>query len=238
MKNKLARQSSDSLLDHIFAPFTQADSTVTRKYGGTGLGLTICHRLVSMMGGKIWFASNSGLGSQFYFIIPLSVAPPADTTLKITGENNTLARNVEAMNAESGRQHLRILLAEDNRVNQVVAQRLLEKMGHSVVLANNGKEALSLLERHPFDLVLMDVQMPELDGLETTVQIRCREKRLSAAPMPIIAMTAHAMKGDRERCLASGMDGYISKPVTTSELAEAIRRLPGGGNSESSEHHT
>ncbi len=130
MKNKLARQSSDSLLDHIFAPFTQADSTVTRKYGGTGLGLTICHRLVSMMGGKIWFASNSGLGSQFYFIIPLSVAPPADTTLKITGENNTLARNVEAMNAESGRRHLRILLAEDNRVNQVVAQRLLEKMGH------------------------------------------------------------------------------------------------------------
>lgn len=118
-------------------------------------------------------------------------------------------------------QRLRILLAEDNRVNQRLAVRLLERCGHQVVVAEHGKEALALLERHRFDLVLMDVQMPEMDGFEATAAIRAKEKR-DGGRLPIIAMTALTMKGDRERCLASGMDGYVLKPIRTKELFSTI----------------
>jgi PAS domain S-box-containing protein len=212
----------------IFSPFTQADNSTTRKYGGTGLGLTICARLVSMMGGKIWVLSEVGSGSQFHFTvqmkelagdaeqsITLPIATKADAPLK-----SPIAGPMVPPESISS---LRVLLAEDNRVNQVVASRMLEKMGHTVVIVANGKQALSLFAKESFDLILMDVQMPEMDGFIATRKIRESEEHCSSrAPIPIIAMTAHAMTGDRERCLDGGMDGYISKPITSTDLEKAI----------------
>ena len=337
----------------IFAPFTQADSSMTRKYGGTGLGLTISARIVALMGGRIWFESEVGRGTQFHFTVPFKAlrsqsqsgtSTPADalrgvkalivddnatsrkilrslltscgmrigeassgsaaltelslaqrdgdfyqllltdshmpdmnglalveqvrglpafsslpvlmltsaaherdqergknlciasflvkpvrkaellaSLLKATGGDYTVSP--PAMIAEPHHTpptgSLHILLVDDNRVNQTVALRLLEKLGHSAVLANNGKEALALLAVESFDLVLMDLQMPEMDGLSATKCIRAQEQA-SDAHLPIIAMTAHAMKGDRERCLAAGMDKYVSKPVQVRELRDAI----------------
>jgi signal transduction histidine kinase/ligand-binding sensor domain-containing protein/CheY-like chemotaxis protein/HPt (histidine-containing phosphotransfer) domain-containing protein len=199
----------------IFSPFTQADSSTTRKFGGTGLGLTISARLVSMMGGKIWLESEAGKGARFCFTAHFGYIS--------AGLASTVAKPLLGFPSEtsvSGRS-LRILLAEDNLVNQAVATRLLQKQGHSLVVANNGREALAHLARQPFDLVLMDIQMPEMDGLAATRQIRDGET-LTGAHLPIVAMTAHAMKGDRERCLAAGMDGYVSKPINAANLKEQI----------------
>ena len=150
--------------------------------------------------------------------------------LKVLGRDNLSSQADCACpaNGTVGRRGLRILLAEDNRVNQAVACRMVEKMGHSIVVANNGNEALSLLAQQSFDLVLMDIQMPEMDGLTATRKIRESEMRASLG-IPIIAMTAHAMTGDRERCLHAGMDGYISKPINSQELERAIAAvIPGG----------
>jgi signal transduction histidine kinase/CheY-like chemotaxis protein/HPt (histidine-containing phosphotransfer) domain-containing protein len=335
----------------IFDPFTQADTSTTRKYGGTGLGLTISARLAFMMGGKIWLQSEVGRGTQFHFTARLQVAQSASKPANLVpGENlrgmrvlivddNATNRRIllgilkrwelETTEASSGQQaleelaaahragrpyqlvltdmhmpemdgftlvetirnqpglsttaimmltsaghrgdtercrelgiasyilkpirrwellsavmkafgkskafeqtspqfdrpaadfKLNILLAEDNRVNQAVAMLTIEKLGHSVVLANTGKEALALLAKQSFDLVLMDIQMPEMDGLTATKAISEVEKQ-TQSHLPIIAMTAHAMKGDREHCLESGMDGYVSKPIRARELEEAI----------------
>ena len=337
----------------IFEPFTQADSSTTRKYGGTGLGLTISTRIVSMMEGRIWLESEVGRGTEFHFTARLKdLASQAEPRTRLSEEalrgvkvlvvdDNATNRRIlqaimggwemgtaqadcgqsalaELISAHSkgkpyqvllsdihmpgmdgftlveqiqripelsdlhvimltsagqvedmercktfcipsclvkpvrknellsallnrlGKNHavppagvlaqahltsqvdgLHILLAEDNQVNQTVARRILEKLGHSVVLAKNGNEALSLLATRTFDLALMDLQMPEMDGLSATKRIRQREEG-GATQLPIIAMTAHAMKGDRERCLAAGMDGYVSKPVVVSELKDAI----------------
>jgi signal transduction histidine kinase/DNA-binding response OmpR family regulator/uncharacterized membrane protein affecting hemolysin expression len=345
----------------IFHPFVQADSSTTRNYGGTGLGLTICTRLVSMMGGKLWFESEVGRGSQFHFSVRLKVierrAEPRTivstdqlrgVTVLIVDDNATnrgilsgilgrcemktcsvesgeqaiaelvsasaagnpyeliltdmhmprmdgfgLVEKIRAMagpftpaimmltsagyreDAERCRQlgigsyllkpiqkwellvailkvlgrdnpdpkpttavrrkpalvvgSLRVLLAEDNRVNQVVASRMLEKMGHSIVVAENGKEALSLLAQQTFDLVLMDVQMPEMDGLTATEKIREGEVQ-SRSHIPIIAVTAHAMTGDRELCVSAGMDGYVTKPINGRALEEAIAAVLTGGD--------
>jgi PAS domain S-box-containing protein len=340
----------------IFSPFTQADTSTTRKYGGTGLGLTISGRLVSMMGGRIWVESEVGQGSQFHFTMqlkavanqPASGSPVAwerlrGTRVLIVDDNATNRRilrgllegwGMRASEVESGQQAvtgllsartagdphqliltdmhmpnmdgfgliekirnipaisttaimmltsaghrddvrrctelgitsyllkpirkwellaamvkalgdgessaqpilialpkpetpeqaLRILLAEDSKVNQTVAIRTLEKMGHSVMVANNGCEALALLADYSFDLLLMDVQMPEMDGLTATKKIRDAERQ-GRPHTPIIALTAHAMKGDRERCLEGGMDGYVSKPILREELQEAISQV-------------
>jgi len=336
----------------VFSPFTQADSSTTREYGGTGLGLTISGRLVAMMGGRIWVESEIGKGTKFHFTARLKVlnehkpkvlAPTASlgglrvlavddnrTNLRILqgtlmrwgaetmcvqsgGEalsqlesareggrpyqvmltdvhmpgmdgfglveqirgslvsspvsivmltsgghwgDRDRARGLgiqaylqkpvrrrellSAMMTVSGRGHtgslpvgvaqtgtrpqpksLHILLAEDNPVNQAVATRLLEKLGHSFALAQNGKEALSLLSMHPFDLLLIDIQMPEMDGLTATRRIREQEQS-TRIHLPIVAMTAHAMNGDRELCLEAGMDGYISKPINLQRLEDAI----------------
>jgi signal transduction histidine kinase/DNA-binding response OmpR family regulator len=340
----------------IFEAFSQADTSTTRKFGGTGLGLTICVRLVAMMGGRIWVESQPGQGSAFHFTVevpvtsPLpaldhalrSVQPartpdlpvlivddnmasrrvlaamalregmqpepvahadealdqlarrqfslalidchmpevdgfslakqirerdgeraipiimlttpgrPQDTTrcrelnLAFVSKPVDQARLAELVKAALGRgskrpdpdarlarepdadapQPLRILLAEDNLVNQKVAARLLQKQGHSVEIANNGVEALSAWERQEFDLILMDVQMPEMDGLETTAAIRQREQT-SGAHVPIIALTAHAMSGDRETCLAAGMDGFVTKPIRKDDLFREILRIHG-----------
>jgi PAS domain S-box-containing protein len=195
----------------IFSPFTQADSSTTRMYGGTGLGLTISARLVEMMGGRIWLESEVGQGSRFHFTV----------RFKVSGKRAESRLMVPLIEQPAQPTYLHILLAEDNRINQLVATRSLEKMGHSVVVVGNGKEALLLLKTGSFDLVLMDIQMPEMDGLTATARIRDAET-ITHAHIPIIAMTAHAMKGDRERCLAAGMDGYISKPVIALELEIAI----------------
>jgi signal transduction histidine kinase/DNA-binding response OmpR family regulator len=337
----------------IFSPFTQADTSTTRNYGGTGLGLTICTRLVSMMGGTVWLDSEVGRGSQFHFTMSAEfrqriakerAAGPTEELRNIrvlivddNANNRKILRGLlqcwemTVCDVESGERALeelasakaaggpyqilltdmhmpgmdgytlieklrhtpelsvtaimmltsagyredavrcrklgissyvlkpirkgelltsilralgrgdsifqpvvaapkktlpmgglRILLAEDNRVNQTIAVRTLEKMGHSVILAKNGNEVLSWLARQSFDLVLMDLQMPEMDGLTATVTIRQGEMHRGHR-IPIIALTAHAMKGDQERCLLAGMDGYVSKPIRRSELEETIK---------------
>jgi two-component system, sensor histidine kinase and response regulator len=340
----------------IFDPFTQADTSTTRNYGGTGLGLTISSRLVCMMGGKIWLESEVGQGSQFHFILPLKHGHKASEsepklptdmfrTIKalVVDDNSTNRRILQEMlkgwelkstSVEGGEQALaelqsaqqagqpyqvvltdlhmpgmdgftlaekvrqctklegiaiviltsaghpgeiqrcrslgitsylfkpirklellsailqvrekgqtpsgltppvapskpvvqgkglNILLAEDNRVNQVVATRVLGKMGHTIAVANNGVEALSLLAAGSFDLVLMDIQMPQMDGIAATTSIRTQEMKTNSH-LPIIAMTAHAMKGDRERCIEAGMDGYVSKPINIEDLKVAIAK--------------
>jgi two-component system, sensor histidine kinase and response regulator len=335
----------------IFAPFTQADSSTTRKYGGTGLGLTISASLASMMGGRMWLESKLGEGARFCFTARFAVlkkstefeklGPEADglrdlkilvvddnrtnrrilqSTLQLWGAQVSSAAGAEQalanliLASESNQPYqvvvtdghmpemdgfdlvetirsrpaiagigvvmltsgggtdelersrkmdiksyahkpirrrelfsaivrasghppvagpstvaawraparrLHILLAEDSRINQTIASRILQKLGHTLEIANNGKEALSLLALQPFDLVLMDVQMPEMDGLIATARIRQRESS-TQTHIPIIAMTAHAMRGDRERCIDAGMDGYVSKPINVPDLETAI----------------
>ncbi len=344
-------------LQLIFEPFSQADTSTTRKYGGTGLGLTISTRLVEMMRGKIWVESELGRGSQFHFTARLgiadtkvievgAIAPPEilrAVRVLVVDDNRTNRRILEGMlgrwemksssvqdgeealaklseareagepfalilmdmhmpkmdgfelieeirqgphpstamimmltsaghrgdaarcqelgvaayllkpirqselreaiarvlgareqkgaiplitryslhDAREPAASLRILLAEDNAVNQRLASRLLEKRGHSVVVAGNGREALEALEKHHFDLVFMDVQMPVMDGFEATAAIRKKEG--GGVHLPIVALTAHAMKGDREKCLAGGMDEYLTKPIRPQELDEVLR---------------
>ncbi len=340
----------------IFEPFSQADSSTTRKYGGTGLGLTISARLVAMMGGMMWVESEMGRGSQFHFTarlgtswksIEVGTIAPAEilrgVKVLVADDNRTNRRILEGMlkrwemkstSVEDGEQalaklssaleageaygliltdmhmpnmdgfglierirrrpelstavimmltsaghrgdaarcqelgvsayllkpirqselreaiarvlgaqeqkgviplitryslgdahdpteFLRVLVVEDNAVNQRLATRLLEKRGHRVTVTANGREAVESVEKHTYDLILMDVQMPEMDGLEATAVIREREKR-KGSHIPIIALTAHAMKGDRERCRAAGMDGYLTKPIRSQELDEVL----------------
>jgi CheY-like chemotaxis protein len=178
--------------------------------------LTISSKLVQMLGGRIWVESELGKGSCFHFT--LAVGLP-ESMPRETGLSKPAADFLPETTAG-----LRILLAEDNLVNQKVAVRLLEKQGHYVTAASTGTAVLDLLERHTFDLILMDVQMPEMDGFETTAAIR-RNEKIGGRHLPIIALTAHAMVGDRERCLAAGMDGYTSKPVRAEDLQREIQRM-------------
>jgi PAS domain S-box-containing protein len=210
--------AEDKQLD-VFGAFSQADSSITRRFGGTGLGLAISHKLVLMMGGRIWLESELGKGSVFHFTLRLGL-----------GKENAAALNggVEVPFELAPQQALRILLAEDNPINQRLAVALLEKRGHRVFVADNGQEALEALASAEFDLVLMDMQMPVLDGIEATQLIRQREQASGARRLPIVAMTANAMHGDRERCLAAGMDGYVSKPVKPEELFAEMAAALGG----------
>ncbi|MBI4874965.1 MAG: response regulator [Acidobacteria bacterium] len=198
----------------VFGAFAQADSSTTRRHGGTGLGLTICTRLVELMGGRIWLESEPGRGSRFHFTARFGLAKDRE----IGGSPPTARRPTQA------RPGLRILVAEDHPVNRKLILRLLEKRGHTAVVATTGREALAALDRESFDVVLMDVQMPEMDGLEAAAAIRAREEG-TPFRQPIVAMTAYAMQGDRELCLAAGMDAYVSKPIHAERLFEAMEAV-------------
>jgi signal transduction histidine kinase/ActR/RegA family two-component response regulator len=205
-------------LQTVFEPFSQADGSMSRRFGGTGLGLTICSRLVKLMGGGIRVQSRPGEGSCFRFSVPLPVSKPAPAAPA------QAAPPPEVAPAPCSGGALRVLLAEDNLVNRQLVVRLLEKRGHRVDTATNGREACEAFHRQSYDVILMDVQMPEMTGIEATAAIREAE-RGTGRHIPIIAMTAHAMKGDRERFLAGGMDGYVSKPILLKELTDALEKI-------------
>ena len=204
----------------IFEAFTQADGAITRKFGGTGLGLTISSQLVGMMGGVMAVDSMLGRGSDFHFTIKFAIAPKEAFV-----EPYTSPRAEQVPVVSVGRS-LSLLVAEDNVINRRLAIRLLEKAGHNVVAVENGRLALHAVSEARFDCVLMDVQMPEMDGLAATQGIRAAEA-LRGGRVPIIALTAQAMTGDRDRCLQAGMDAYVSKPIDSVVLFETLYRVVG-----------
>ncbi len=211
----------------LFEAFEQVESELSRRYPGTGLGLAICQRLVELMEGRIWCESEPGQGSTFYFTaqfdLPAPDQIPADSPPVEEPGVVVWKRRLDTPLPMPSRK-LRVLLAEDSYVNQRLAMGLLGKQGHEVVVAGNGQEAVRLARADSFDLILMDVQMPEMDGFEATRQIRQWEQE-NGGHLPIVALTAHAMKGDRDRCMEAGMDAYVSKPVRARELFETMESV-------------
>jgi signal transduction histidine kinase/ligand-binding sensor domain-containing protein/CheY-like chemotaxis protein len=208
----------------IFEPFKQADGSTTRKYGGTGLGLSISARLVERMGGRLWVESEEGRGSTFHVELPLGVALPRerDETFADVDLRDLAVLVVAPVQRSPG---LHLLLAEDNAVNQFLAAAALKRDGHAVTIVEDGVAAVAAATTERFDAIFMDVQMPEMSGYEATAAIRLYE-RTTGAHVRIIAMTAHAMKGDRERCLEAGMDDYVAKPVGLEALRRALECIP------------
>jgi CheY-like chemotaxis protein/anti-sigma regulatory factor (Ser/Thr protein kinase) len=210
----------------IFQPFYQADQSITRRFGGTGLGLTIAAELVALMGGRLNVQSGEDVkGSVFSFAVRFGVSEAQ--TREIVQLAKAVAQSTSYTAGESTtsvRRRLGILLVEDNPANRLVATRLIEKRGHIVTVAASGAEAIAALNRGTFDVVLMDIQMPDLDGIEATRLIRANE-RATGGHIPIIAVTALAMKGDADRCMEAGMDAYVSKPIKANDLFQKIEDL-------------
>jgi hypothetical protein len=203
----------------IFDAFTQADASTTRRYGGTGLGLAICQRLVKAMGGKLSVISAPGQGSEFRFFIPLRKATEVDRAMTIPGDFD--------IDHWKG---LRVLVAEDQAINQLLIRKLLEGTGCHMQMVADGQQALEHCQRQAFDLILMDLQMPVMDGMSATAAIRGHDTK-QGRYTPVIALTAHALPGDQERCMAAGMDGYVSKPVSMDALNQCVRSILAKGHS-------
>ncbi len=201
--------------DKIFSAFSQADGSTTRKFGGTGLGLAICRQLVELMGGTIGLESKEGEGSVFWFTL---ILPLGNVEKSITvSQDNPLHDAAVRFTAN-------VLVAEDNVTNQIVARGMMEQAGLTVDMVDNGQKAVAAAENGAYDLIFMDCQMPVMDGYEATGRIRRMEQQFGTPRVPIIALTAHAMKGDREHCLAVGMDDYLSKPFSEQQLITLLRK--------------
>ncbi|SPF56181.1 Sensory box protein (fragment) [Candidatus Desulfosporosinus infrequens] len=209
---------SQNNLKNIFNSFTQADSSTTRQYGGTGLGLSICKGLVENMNGEIWAESKEGEGSSFYFTCVLE---------KFEGEDNTSVTKVFTIEDGAKEDVFKLLIVEDDEVSRIVIEKFAQKKGWQVILAENGKEAIDAYREQRFNVVLMDVQLPILDGYKATGVIRQLEIQ-KGTHTAIIAMTAHALKGDREKCLESGMDDYLSKPIDADTFYAIVEKWTNG----------
>ena len=206
---------SDEAKKRLFQSFTQADASTTRKFGGTGLGLAISKSLSEMMHGEIGVDSIEGDGSSFWFTIRLELA--SEDGISDSSDSDVTEVVFKDMN---------ILVAEDNTINQRVARFLIEKLGHKLDIAENGAIAVEKFKNGNYDLILMDIQMPVMDGLEATKAIRALEQHDSSKKaIPIVALTANTMKGDKEKFLSSGMNDYIGKPFKASELSQLIYRI-------------
>ena len=205
-------------MDNLFHPFTQADASTTWRFGGTGIGLSISKQLAELMGGTIQGFSKPGQGSTFTVSVALGTVLP-DAARKALGVQASACPSGEPLQSFTQLQGIRVLVAEDNEVNQFVTKAILENAGLIVSLAGNGREALEALDRAPFDLILMDVQMPEMDGFETVRRIRSTAR---FAELPVIAMTAHAMSADREKSLEAGMSDHVVKPIDPSLLLATL----------------
>jgi len=207
--------------EKLFQRFTQADSSTTRKYGGTGLGLTISKQLIGMMGGEIGVESELGHGSRFWFTLNLE---KIDDPINSVNSTEALVKKSENKMTEYPQFNASILVVDDNSVNQLVAKGILSKFGIRLNFSNDGLAALSKLKLLAFDLILMDCQMPNMDGYETTRHIRTSNNLISKHNVPIVAMTANTMQGDREKCLESGMNDHIAKPINPAQVHQALQQ--------------
>lgn len=207
-------------LDEIFGAFTQVEGTDNRKYGGTGLGLTICRQLVELMSGEMVVQSKVGVGSRFTFACPFKIDytdRTASSDLQNSFGNGRLDGTVE--------EEKRVLVAEDNPVNQKVIRKILERRGYSVEIASTGRIAVESFEGNDFDLVFLDIQMPEIDGYEATRIIREVENSQNRSAVPIIALTAHVGAGEVQKCEEAGMNGFVSKPIDVKALFQEIQKV-------------